>query len=410
MSVSRSSWLLTWKDPYKSIRDNVPQDAVIATDPVSSYYLGGLTGRYVISTPPNHTPPGIPDMTSRREDCLDILDQNTDLKTTVSLLRKWDADYIFTDLNAPGGSSLSPRSKFDYYPTLFRGIYEKGDVSIYEYNREALALTVAKMATPSENCQELDTRLTNDLILTSSCLDDKLIEAEKYIALKLDWEPLREVSNAIPIEFKFSGVNSGHVFSATFDLGQNAETPLHLWEPNNVYEEAYVTFMPADVGLDAYEISINIKSQTSREEMVLGQFGLSETYQAESFGGVIRLPQTEGPEDYSKYPGWIRYQDYAITRDLGATMLKDMRPIPPGDYEVLLKVYNHEGQGSNQVEITLNGVGQFVEWSGDEGGPERWVGAVFKGQSGGSELSIKSLQREQWYIVIDEVVIAPVVG
>jgi hypothetical protein len=90
--------------------------------------------------------------------------------------------------------------------------------------------------------------------------------------------------------------------------------------------------------------------------------------------------------------------------------LKDIRPIPPGDYQVLLKVYNHEGQGSNQVEVTLNGVSRIVEWSGDEGGTERRIGAVFKGQSGGSELSIKSMHLGQWYIVIDEVTIAPVVG
>jgi len=153
-----------------------------------------------------------------------------------------------------------------------------------------------------------------------------------------------------------------------------------------------------------------MEGQTSREEVVLGQFGLRETYQAELFRGIIRLPQTEGPEDLSKYAGWILYQDYAITRALGAIMLKDIRPIPPGDYQVLLQVYNHENQGVNQVEVTLNGVKRVIEWDGSKGGGEEWVGAVFDNQSGGSELTITSLKREQWYIVISEVVIVPLRG
>jgi hypothetical protein len=408
MSVSRSSWLFTWEDPYEFMYDNIPRDAVIVTDPVSSYYIGGLTGRFVIALPRSHTPPGIPDAGQRVEGSLDILDQNADLKTTVSLLRKWGADYIFVDLNAPGVASLSPRSKFERYSDLFREIYDKGDVSIYEYNQEALALALAEMDVLPENCLELNVRLTDDLILASSCFDDRLIEADKYIALKLGWKPLRQVRNDPSIEFKFSGANSGHAFSATFDLGQNAELPLHSWEPNSVYEEAYITFMPADVALDAYEVSIKMESQAPQEEVVLGQFGLRETYQAKFFRGITRLPENEGPEDYSKYSGWVQYQDYAITRDLGAIMLKDIHPIPPGGYEVLLKVYNHENQGVNQVEVTLNGSKRVIEWDGSKGG-EEWVGAVFDTQGGGSELSITSLKREQWYIVISEVAIVPLI-
>jgi hypothetical protein len=385
VKVSREGRLVNWKEPFSFIVHELPKDAVILSDPVSSYYIVGLTGRFIVTAP--HTHPEferdyklLKGPESRR-DVMSILDQDVDLKTTVSLLRKWDADHIFVDLNAPRVASLLPRSKFDRYPVLFREIYEKEDVSIYEYDQGALALAVAEMDMPSENCLELDVRWTEDLILASSCLDDKLIEADEYIALKLGWRPLHKVPNDPSIEFKFSGVNSGHTFSATFDLGENAEIPLHLWEPNNVYEEAYITFMPADVALDAYEVSINMEGQTSREEMVLDQFGLRETYRAELFRGIIRPPQTEGPEDFSKYASWILYQDYAITRALGAIILKDIRPIPPGDYQVLLTVYNHGGQASNQVEVTLNGVSRVVEWSGIEDG-EREVSAVFEDQSG----------------------------
>jgi hypothetical protein len=74
---------------------------------------------------------------------------------------------------------------------------------------------------------------------------------------------------------------------------------------------------------------------------------------------------------------------------------------------VFLKVYDHESRGPNQVEVTLNGMSRVAEWSGTEEG-EKWVGVTFENQSGGSELTITSLKRGQWYIEIFEVAVIPV--
>lgn len=135
---------------------------------------------------------------------------------------------------------------------------------------------------------------------------------------------------------------------------------------------------------------------------------LGGTYDTEDFEGLTQVPESESRKDFYKYySGWMKYRGYVIARDLGVTMSKSIHPIPLGDYQVFLKVYDHEGQGSNQVEVTLNGMSQVVEWSGTEEG-EKWVGATFENQGGGSELTITSLKREQWYIVILEVAVIPV--
>jgi len=80
--------------------------------------------------------------------------------------------------------------------------------------------------------------------------------------------------------------------------------------------------------------------------------GLGGRYDTEDFEGLIQVPESETREDfYGYYSGWMRYRGYVIARDLGVTLSKSIHPIPPGGYQVFLKVYDHEDQGSNQVEV-----------------------------------------------------------
>jgi hypothetical protein len=404
VKVSKEGRLVNWEEPFSFIVNELPKDAVILSDPVSSYYVVGLTGRFIITVPLTHQefeyeyrllkgPEG-------RRDVMAVLDQDIDLKTTVSLLRKWNADYIFVDLNAPGVASLSPRNKFDRYSPNFEKIYDKGDVSIYRYN-SAVPFASWDVVAPALY-SDFETRVSDDMVLTSYSLDEEPIELNRCVAFTLGWKPLDEIEENRQVEFRFAGVNSGHVFSETFDLVEDAVLAQHLWEPNNMYRETYFVLIPDDLPLDAYDLSINLDEEgVALKEIALGRIRLWESYEGKDFEGL-----TEFCELCS---GWMRYQGYAVAREPGATMSRSIRPIPPGDYQVLLTVYDHEGQGSNQVEVTLNGVSRVVEWSGTEEG-EREVSAVFENQSGGSELSITALKREQWYIVISEVAIVPLMG
>jgi len=398
VKVSKEGRLVNWEEPFSFIMNELPKDAVILSDPVSSYYIAGLTGRFVITVPPTHQEANNVEKGPRTwRDVTSVLDQDVDLKTTVSLLRKWDADYIFVDLAAPGFTSRSPQSKFDRYSPNFEKIYDKGDVSIYRYN-PAVPFASWDAVAPALY-SDSEARVSDDMILASYSLDEEPIELNRCTAFTLGWKPLDEIEENRQVEFRFAGVNSGHVFSETFDLVENAAIAQRSWKPGDVYQETYFVFISDDLPLDAYDLSINLHEEgVTPKEAALGRIRLWESYEGEDF---------EGLTDFCEHcPGWMRYQGYAVARELGATMSKSIRPIPAGDYQVLLTVYNHEGQGSNQVEVTLNGVSQVIEWSGTEEG-EREVSAVFEGQGGGSELTITSLKREQWYIVISKVAIVP---
>ncbi len=397
VKVSREGRLVNWEEPFSFIMNEVPKDAVLLSDPVSSYYIAGLTGRFVITVPPMHQEEiDLRKGPQARQEVMSVLDQDVDLKTTLSLLRKWDADYIFVDLNAPGVAPLSSESKFGRYSPNFEKIYDKGDVSIYRYN-PAVPFASWDAVAPALYCDS-ETRVSDDMVLASYSLDEEPMEPNQCAAFTLGWRPMGKIEENQQVEFRFAGVNSGHVFSETFDLQEDAATVQRLWKPGEVYRETYFVFIPDDLPLDAYNFSISLGGkEITQKEAALGRIRLKESYEGEDFKDL-----TDFCEQCS---GWMKYQGYAIARELGATMSKSIR-IPPGDYQVLLTVYNHEGQGSNQVKVTLNGVSRVIEWSGTEEG-EREVSAVFEDQSGGSELSITTLKREQWYIAISKVTIVP---
>jgi hypothetical protein len=388
VKVSREGRLVNWEEPFSFIMNELPKDAVVLSDPVSSYYIAGLTGRFVITVPPMHQE----EIDSRkgpqaRQDVMSVLDQDVDLKTTVSLLREWNADYIFADLGAPGVAPLSPKGKFDRYSPNFEKIYDKGDVSIYRYN-PAVPFASWDAVAPALY-SDSETRVSDDMVLTSYSLDEEPMEPNQCAAFTLGWRPMGEIEENRRVEFWLTGINSGRVFSETFDLVEDTLLAQRSWKPDDVYHETYFLFIPDDLPLDAYDLSISLGGEgVIQKEVALGRIRLKESYEGKDF---------EGLTDFCEHcPGWMKYQDYAIARDLGAAVSKSIRPIPPGDYQVLLTVYNHEGQGSNEVEVTLNGVSRVVEWSGTEEG-EREVSAVFEGQGGGPELTITSLKREQWY-------------
>jgi len=407
VKVSREGRLVNWEEPFSFIMNELPKDAVVLSDPVSSYYIAGLTGRFVITVPPMHQEEiDLRKGPQARRDVMSVLDQDVDLKTTVSLLRKWDADYIFVDLAALGVTSRSPQRKFDRYSPNFEKIYDNGDVSIYQYN-SAVPFASWDVVAPALH-SDSEAGVSDDMVLTSYSLDEEPIEPNRCVAFTLGWRPMDEIEENRRVEFWLTGINSGHVFSETFDLVEDVVIAQHSWKPGNVYEETYFVFIPDNVPLDIYNVSVSLsKGGIAQGQVALCSVRLKEVYEARGFEGLTTVPKSETRKDfYRYYSGWMMYQGYVITRDLGVTMSKSIRPIPPGDYQVLLKVYDHEGQGSNQVEVTLNGVSRVVEWSGTEEG-EREVSAVFEGQGGGSELTITSLKREQWYIVIGKATIVP---
>jgi len=148
MAATKRAERLPSDPEYAFIIANSSPSDVIASDPISSYYLGGLTGRPVISVPRGHYPPlGAPPPGVRREESVDILDPSVNLTDTVRLLDRYNARFIWIDSRTerqnPNASSrlLDPeafRRKFLMYPELFELVYHDENVYIFSYMKKDL--------------------------------------------------------------------------------------------------------------------------------------------------------------------------------------------------------------------------------------------------------------------------------
>lgn len=124
----------TDQPPFKFLMQHSAPDSVVASDPESGYYLGGLTGRPVIAVPGGHFPPAVgPSHWTRLRDSLDVLDPAVEMSRTLQLLDKYDACLVWVDSRVEGLEAVASRLKFEGQPDLFERIYEDGEVSIYHY-------------------------------------------------------------------------------------------------------------------------------------------------------------------------------------------------------------------------------------------------------------------------------------
>jgi len=121
--------------PYEFLIRHSAPDAVVLSDPESSYYLGGLTGRAVVAVLAGHYPPPTgPSHQERQQDSLAVLDPGAGLDETTQLLDKYKACLIWVDSEAENMNSATlVQRKFEGNPNLFNKVYEDAEVTIYHY-------------------------------------------------------------------------------------------------------------------------------------------------------------------------------------------------------------------------------------------------------------------------------------
>lgn len=417
VAVSRSSQLLSWEEPYSFVQDHVPQDSVILSDPVNSYYTAGLTGRPVTAVKLTHSPVAIEvrDGPQRRREALAALDEEINLKTTVAILRRYDVEYIFVDVNSPGVAPLSPTSKFDRYPSLFERIYARDQTFIYQFRPQNLLAAVSEASQAPVVQSVFSIELTENISLAGYCLDGDTVHRYGYVVLTLRWQPSDEVRESFSVAIRFSGVNSGHVFTQSFALGANAQTAPAFWHPGMTYEESYVVLLPEDVALDTYQVSVGLNrvdEDVELREGAIGTVSLQDVYQAEEMKGLTLVLPERG-NYWARVDGWTTllgsiytYGRAAIVDDLGYTIRQQIPELPPGDYQVILQVHDYGQGSSNVLEVGLDGMTKTVEWSGQQK-EIKTVPVLFRDVVGATRLSMKSVKCEQPYIIVDEVAILP---
>ncbi len=138
-----------WSDALVWMRAHLPDDAVILSDPETSYSIPMMTGRYVVTLVDQHSSPNDSLALDRLLDARDALDAWSPWSRVREVLDRWGANVIVLNDRFPERPRLdywgpthfwfaAARARFDAHPAAFENVFDTGDFVIYEVRRAAL--------------------------------------------------------------------------------------------------------------------------------------------------------------------------------------------------------------------------------------------------------------------------------
>jgi hypothetical protein len=148
----QSEWpyqVLRWRDGLNWMREHLPQDAVVLSDPVTSYSIPMMAGRYVVTLVDQHSSPNDAQALDRLLDSRDALDAYSTWDRVREVVDRYGANVIalndrFEDpprLDYWGpqpGWFAESRARFDRHPGVFENVFDTGDFVIYRVHGEML--------------------------------------------------------------------------------------------------------------------------------------------------------------------------------------------------------------------------------------------------------------------------------
>ena len=118
---SRSSRLDHENGLYGFLRKEIPPGSVILSDPVTSYYVGGMTGLPVVAVPKSHSVARVEaiDGPQRREDVATVLaPEESDLDEILHILRDYEVMYVVA-----GASTFKSQSEGAFLEIFSQGVF-----------------------------------------------------------------------------------------------------------------------------------------------------------------------------------------------------------------------------------------------------------------------------------------------
>jgi hypothetical protein len=138
-----------WKEPLEWMRRELPADAVVLADPITSYSIPMIAGRYVVTLVDQHSSPNDARALDRILDARDALDPFGEWNRLREVLDRYGTDWIalngrfaeppWLDYWGPGPAWFAgARGRFGAQPQAFEPVYDSGDFVVYRVHRAAL--------------------------------------------------------------------------------------------------------------------------------------------------------------------------------------------------------------------------------------------------------------------------------
>lgn len=147
----RAAWgeMPALRSALRFLDAEVPASSVVASDPITSYFLPAYTRHYAVTPLNQHSSPADERTVERIQDAHGILSPYTSAEETVRLLRKYDVSYVLLNQSFPWyqnvyyayiaeGAFPLQRAKFLGRPDLFTPVYDRADVRIFRFHEAGL--------------------------------------------------------------------------------------------------------------------------------------------------------------------------------------------------------------------------------------------------------------------------------
>jgi hypothetical protein len=303
-AFEREHSYVPWRDALTFMQERIGEPSVILSDPITSYTIPAFTRHNIVAVPIGHASPQDAENVERVAAADDILNPYVGMKTTISLLDRYRAQYVV--INQTFASSLyqsywsldvnmyeATRRKFESHPDLFGNVYEKAGVYIYEYHRGEPISESEIAETPSRpfvlerepRVGELVNAAFGDgLVLTGASIGNGTVRRGESLELKCYWK-CDEADTAVKdyrVFVRFDtpyGKNAlyGGRFSKIYRIilqkltGKryrfrsehspvNGVYPPRLWRTGETIEDDFEVMVPRDVAPGTYDIRVNLLS------------------------------------------------------------------------------------------------------------------------------------------------------
>lgn len=143
--------VMRWRDALDWMRAELPADAVVLSDPATSYTIPMMAGRYVVTLVDQHSSPNDPHALDRILDARDALDPFSTWDRVREVVDAYGVDAValndrfgvppLLDYWGPDPEWFAQaRQRFDAHPDAFPPLFDTGDFVVYGVDRAALEL------------------------------------------------------------------------------------------------------------------------------------------------------------------------------------------------------------------------------------------------------------------------------
>jgi hypothetical protein len=303
-AIERKLSCAPWRDALAFMQEHIAEPSVILSDPITSYSIPAFTRHNIVAVPIGHASPQDAENVTRVVAADDILNPYVGMKTTLELLNRYRVHYLV--VNQTFASSLyqsywsldvnmyeATRRKFESHPDLFRNIYGKAGVYIYEYHPGEPISGSEIAESPSRPFvldreppvgEPVNAAFGDGLVLIGASIGNGTVRRGESLDLKCYWK-CDEADTAVKdyrVFVRFdTPYKKGALYSRRFSkvyriIRQkltgaryrfrsehspvNGVYPPRLWRAGEIIEDDSEIRVPSNVSRGTYDIRVNLLS------------------------------------------------------------------------------------------------------------------------------------------------------